>query len=82
MHGPRRAREEVGDRLNETTTERILQDTAKDIRQMLADIGLLCSGCNDDIKEELENARSGLSRADTAVRYALFLKKHPQKEGA
>lgn len=62
--------------MNETTTERILQDIAKDIRQRMQDIGLLCDGCNADIEEELTEARHGLERADTSVRYALLLKKN------
>lgn len=62
--------------MNETTTERILQDIAKDIRQRMQDIGLLCDGCNADIEEELTEAKTSLERADTSVRYALLLKKN------
>lgn len=62
--------------MNATATEIMLAEISRDIRRMMADIGILCNECNRDITDTLASARDGLERADTEVRYAAYIKKH------
>lgn len=75
MHRPRGTREEVGDRVNTTATEQMLKDISKAIRKAMADIGLLCDSCNEEIASDLQIAHSELDRADAVINHAMASKK-------
>ena len=62
--------------MNTSTTEVMLAGISKDIRRMLADLGLLCGGCDEKFDETIDRSMSLLSRADDEVQYALYRKKH------